>query len=88
MFLKNYSNIVVFRHFFNDIEMSLLNGDILLKFYFFQEQCFLANSSSIKEEPMDTVIGRDEIVAEIKSKDSSESHEDVNEQNEDNFAVG
>ena len=37
---------------------------------------------------MDTVIGRDEIMAEIKSKDSPERHEHVNEQNEDNFAVG
>ena len=66
----------------------IVSADVLFKFFSFQKQCFLANSLSIKEENMDTVIGRDKFMPKIKTKDSPESHEHLNEINEDNFAVG
>ena len=56
--------------------------------HFFQLQSFLATSSLVKEEPMDTVIGGDEIMPENRSKESADCHEDLNMQNENSFAVG
>ena len=91
---KICSNIVSFICSFNYIVtlhenlVKILNANVFSWLYFFQELCLSAKSSLLKEEPMDTVIGRDEALTENRSKESPENYEDRNEQNENYSAVG